>query len=610
MNVQIKPKQSNLTVKLDRNDHESLTKRNNPNQHTIEAITGLSEALLNLNTLIVDLQGKVNLNDENSTIALEEVTKKLTELINETVNNERDRALNAEQEIRDSFNSKLEDIAISTDERFDNTEEKIENLNENTASLKAELIELGNEVSMRVNIHQKDKKELLDYITTETERATAEELDLKANLKEECIRAQKQEEILSNLIHEETERAEGVELNLLGLVNFETNRAKEEEKRLQDKINEERSDALKREAVISEKLNTEISRSIAEDEKLAEDIHNESDRAKNKEALLDTRITNEQTRAEIVESQLDNKIKEETIRAEAAEAVLRNNLEFEIIRAENAEKVLQKAIDDETSTRIEEDNLIREYIDKHIAEVDLRTDVVDIVATKAKLDSYDKLLITENDVIKVLADESSFGATTYYRLVGNTFLLVGKIGPYYTKSEINAQTRHLRDNNIDFNGTKTFTHIKSNQTPELSEDLTNKRYVDDLVTSEMNRASLVETSLQDQLNAEINRSVAAENNLSENLVEVTRNLVEVTRKIDSKADLVEGKVPASQLPEFKTTNIFEFKSFDDFPETGLEGNLYISTDDDVIYRWNGQEYKALSSAGFKEDTSIIIRCEI
>ena len=163
-------------------------------------------------------------------------------------------------------------------------------------------------------------------------------------------------------------------------------------------------------------------------------------------------------------------------------------------------------------------------------------------------------------------------------------MLVGKVGPYYTESEINAQTRHLRDNNIDFNGTKTFTHIKSNQTPELSEDLTNKLYVDDLVTSEMNRASLVEASLQDQINAEINRSVAAENNLSENIAEVTENLAEVTRKVDSKADLVEGKVPASQLPEFKTTTIFEFESFDDFPKIGLEGNLYISTDNNDIYR--------------------------
>ena len=35
-----------------------------------------------------------------------------------------------------------------------------------------------------------------------------------------------------------------------------------------------------------------------------------------------------------------------------------------------------------------------------------------------------------------------------------------------------------------------------------------------------------------------------------------------------------------------------------------------SVSDNVIYRWTGTEYVALSSAGFKEDTTINIICEV
>ena len=46
MSAQIRPKTSSLAVKIERNDHTTLTHRNDPNQHTIEAITGLTEALI------------------------------------------------------------------------------------------------------------------------------------------------------------------------------------------------------------------------------------------------------------------------------------------------------------------------------------------------------------------------------------------------------------------------------------------------------------------------------------------------------------------------------------------------------------------------------------
>lgn len=65
------------------------------------------------------------------------------------------------------------------------------------------------------------------------------------------------------------------------------------------------------------------------------------------------------------------------------------------------------------------------------------SDVKDIVGTKAALNNYDTTTLGDNDIIKVLADESQSNATTYYRwsVSGAAFTLIGSEGPYYTKSQ-------------------------------------------------------------------------------------------------------------------------------------------------------------------------------
>lgn len=65
------------------------------------------------------------------------------------------------------------------------------------------------------------------------------------------------------------------------------------------------------------------------------------------------------------------------------------------------------------------------------------SDVTDIVGTKAQLNDYDTSKLKDNDIVKVLQDESQSGETTYYRwsTITQTFTLIGEEGPYYTKSE-------------------------------------------------------------------------------------------------------------------------------------------------------------------------------
>lgn len=59
--------------------------------------------------------------------------------------------------------------------------------------------------------------------------------------------------------------------------------------------------------------------------------------------------------------------------------------------------------------------------------------------------------------------------------------------------------------------------------------------------------------------------------------------------IANKADLVDGKIPASQLPSF-VDDIQEFASVSNLPVTGETGKIYVTTDTNKIYRWGGSAY--------------------
>lgn len=56
-----------------------------------------------------------------------------------------------------------------------------------------------------------------------------------------------------------------------------------------------------------------------------------------------------------------------------------------------------------------------------------------------------------------------------------------------------------------------------------------------------------------------------------------------------KADLVNGKVPSSQLPSY-VDDVLEFASRSAFPATGEAGKIYVALDTNKTYRWSGSEY--------------------
>lgn len=100
-------------------------------------------------------------------------------------------------------------------------------------------------------------------------------------------------------------------------------------------------------------------------------------------------------------------------------------------------------IDEEAEARIEADNNLQ----KEIETIEAASDVVDVVGTHAELEAYDTSKLGDNDIIKVLKDETHSDATTYYRWnkTSSQFGFVGEEGPYYTQTQVDELLDEKQD---------------------------------------------------------------------------------------------------------------------------------------------------------------------
>lgn len=96
---------------------------------------------------------------------------------------------------------------------------------------------------------------------------------------------------------------------------------------------------------------------------------------------------------------------------------------------------LEEGLGHETEVRAAADARLQQELD----DFKNSPDVVDIVATYAALEAYDTSGLGDKDVIRVLADETHDGQSTYYRwnLSSQTWTYIGAVGDYYTKAQVN-----------------------------------------------------------------------------------------------------------------------------------------------------------------------------
>lgn len=95
------------------------------------------------------------------------------------------------------------------------------------------------------------------------------------------------------------------------------------------------------------------------------------------------------------------------------------------------------------------------------------------------------------------------------------------------------------------------------------------------------------------------------NGLAINANKLEADFTKVASKNDllTKADLVNGKVPASQLPSF-IDEIQEYPSIATFPITGQSDILYLALDTNKLYRWSGTAYVDLSALAGMPDFAL------
>ena len=64
--------------------------------------------------------------------------------------------------------------------------------------------------------------------------------------------------------------------------------------------------------------------------------------------------------------------------------------------------------------------------------------------------------------------------------------------------------------------------------------------------------------------------------------------------LNRKADLVDGKVPSSQLPSY-VDDVLEYDTFESLPSSGEKGKIYVIKNNNTQFRWSGSEYIQLNS---------------
>ncbi|MGO4707772.1 hypothetical protein AB4Y90_01405 [Chryseobacterium sp. 2TAF14] len=84
-------------------------------------------------------------------------------------------------------------------------------------------------------------------------------------------------------------------------------------------------------------------------------------------------------------------------------------------------------------------------------------------------------------------------------------------------------------------------------------------------------------------------------NYMENYWHNNREFPESTEvSLSKKADLINGKVPSSQLPSY-VDDVLEFNTFESLPDSGEKGKIYLITNNNTQFRWSGSEYIQLNS---------------
>ena len=90
--------------------------------------------------------------------------------------------------------------------------------------------------------------------------------------------------------------------------------------------------------------------------------------------------------------------------------------------------------------------------------------------------------------------------------------------------------------------------------------------------------------------------VDAQDSLLQDQIDLKADATSVSQSLATKADLINGLIPASQLPSY-ADDVLSFLNLASFPLVGEDGKIYIAEDINKTYRWGGSSYVEIGGGG-------------
>ncbi|MBX3008605.1 MAG: LamG domain-containing protein [Melioribacteraceae bacterium] len=124
---------------------------------------------------------------------------------------------------------------------------------------------------------------------------------------------------------------------------------------------------------------------------------------------------------------------------------------------------------------------------------------------------------------------------------------------------------------------------------------------EDYSTNEKNKLSGIEAGAEVNNISDVNATHLTDGGVT-TLHKHSYNNLDNLPDLTLKADLVEGKVPSTQLPSY-VDDVVEVANYAALPVPGETGKIYVTLDDNKTYRWSGSGYVVISASLALGETS-------
>lgn len=266
---------------------------------------------------------------------------------------------------------------------------------------------------------------------------------------------------------------------------------------------------------------------------------------------------------------------------EAADRQLQSNIDAEASTRSQADTALGNRITTESSDREAADTALGGRIDKEIAD---RGDAIDTVTGKINTEIADrKAAITAEKAARTQADEA-------------------------LRTDLDAEV--IRAKNAENNITANYQSADSAINTRISTEIADRKQADtelqQAISAETTRATGKEAELSTAISNETTERQRGDQDNNTKITEVSNQLngfIATKGQPNGFASLdSKGLIPSSQLPAY-VDDVIEVATFNELPEVGEAGKIYVTLDTNLTYRWSGTRYIEISQSLALGETS-------